>query len=110
MGKSQPGPGSCCDTFSDPFASQNEPKSGLSARKLRNNLGAAVDDQEVVGRVGLVTASIAPGRLGEVKVAIRGGSEAFHAYAMDPKEAISRGTRVFVVEYFPPRTIVVSLA
>jgi hypothetical protein len=29
---------------------------------------------------------------------------------MDPKEAIPRGTRVFVVEYFPPRTIVVSLA
>jgi hypothetical protein len=69
-----------------------------------------VDDQEVVGRVGLVTASIAPGRLGEVKVAIRGGSEAFHAYAMDPKETIPRGARVFVVEYFPPRTIVVSLA
>ena len=69
-----------------------------------------MNDQEVVGRVGLVTASIAPGRLGEVKVAIRGGSEAVHAYAMDPKEAIPKGTRVFVVEYFPPRTIVVSLA
>jgi hypothetical protein len=69
-----------------------------------------VDDQEVVGRVGLVTASINPGRLGEVKVAIRGGSEAFHAYAADPKEAIPRGTRIFVVEYFPPRTVLVSLA
>ena len=69
-----------------------------------------MDDQEVVGRVGLVTASIAPGRLGEVKVAIRGGSEVFHAYGMDPKETIARGARVFVVEYFPPRTIVVSLA
>jgi hypothetical protein len=43
-------------------------------------------------------------------VAIRGGSEAFHAYAMDPKEAISRGTRIVVVEYFPPRTVVVCLA
>ena len=43
-------------------------------------------------------------------MAIRGGSEAFHAYAVDPKEAITRGTRVFVVEYFPPRTVVVSLA
>jgi membrane protein implicated in regulation of membrane protease activity len=85
-------------------------KDRLSAQKPRNNQGAAVGDQEVVGRVGLVTASIAPGRLGEVKVAIRGGSEAFHAYAMDPKDAIPRGTRVFVVEYFPPRTIVVSLA
>ena len=69
-----------------------------------------MDDQEVVGRVGLVTGSIAPGRLGEVKVAIRGGSEVFNAYAVDPKEAIPRGSRIFVVEYFPPRTVVVSLA
>ena len=43
-------------------------------------------------------------------VAIRGGSEAFNAYAMDTKEAIPKGTRVFIVEYFPPRTVVVSLA
>ena len=69
-----------------------------------------MEDHEVVGRVGLVTGSIAPGRLGEVKVAIRGGSEAFNAYAMDPKEAIPKGSRIFVVEYFPPRTVVVSLA
>ncbi len=69
-----------------------------------------MDDQEVVGRVGRVTGTIAPGRLGEVMVAIRGGSEAFHAYAVDPKEAIPKGTRIFVVEYFPPRTVVVSLA
>lgn len=69
-----------------------------------------MDDQEVVGRVGRVTGTIAPGRLGEVMVAIRGGSEAFHAYAVDPKEAIAKGTRIFVVEYFPPRTVVVSLA
>lgn len=69
-----------------------------------------MDDQEVVGRIGRVTGPITPGRLGEVMVAIRGGSEAFHAYAMDPKEAISRGTRIVVVEYFPPRTVVVCLA
>lgn len=69
-----------------------------------------MDDQQVVGRVGRVTAPIAPGRLGEVMVAIRGGSEAFNAYAMDAKEAIPKGSRVFVVEYFPPRTVVVSVA
>ncbi len=69
-----------------------------------------MDDQEVVGRIGRVTGGIVPGRLGEVMVAIRGGSEAFHAYAVDPKEAIAKGTRIFVVEYFPPRTVVVSLA
>ena len=69
-----------------------------------------VDDQEVVGRIGRVTGAIAPGRLGEVMVAIRGGSEAFHAYATDPRDALSTGTRVVVVEYFPPRTVVVSQA
>jgi hypothetical protein len=61
----------------------------------------------MVGRVGRVTGAIKPGRLGEVMIAIRGGSEAFHAYASDPKESIGVGTRVVVVEYFPPRTVVV---
>jgi hypothetical protein len=84
--------------------------SALDSREIIEVRVKAMDDQEVVGRTGLVTGSIAPGRLGEVKLAIRGGSEAFSAYAVDPKEAIPRGTRVFVVEYFPPRTVVVSLA
>ena len=62
----------------------------------------------MLGKVGRVTGTIAPGRLGEVMVAIRGGSEAFHAYSSEPDETIGRGTRVVVVEYFPPRTVVVS--
>ena len=62
----------------------------------------------MVGRVGRVTGTIQPGRLGEVMIAIRGGSEAFHAYASDPKQTVSVGTRVVVLEYFPPRTVVVS--
>ena len=65
-------------------------------------------DQEMIGRVGRVTGLIGPGRLGEVMVAVRGGSEAFHAYSADPEETIGKGTRVVVVEYFPPRTVVVS--
>jgi hypothetical protein len=55
-----------------------------------------------------VTGTIAPGRIGEVMIAIRGGSEAFNAYAADTQDTISPGTRVVVVEYFPPRTVVVS--
>jgi membrane protein implicated in regulation of membrane protease activity len=70
--------------------------------------GSEVVDQEMLGKVGRVTGTIAPGRLGEVMVAIRGGSEAFNAYASEPDETIGRGTRVVVVEYFPPRTVVVS--
>jgi membrane protein implicated in regulation of membrane protease activity len=70
--------------------------------------GSEVADQQMLGKVGRVTGTIAPGRLGEVMVAIRGGSEAFHAYSSEPDETIGRGTRVVVVEYFPPRTVVVS--
>ena len=65
-------------------------------------------DQQMVGKVGRVTGDIGPGRIGEVMVAIRGGSEAFNAHSADPEESIRRGTRVVVVEYFPPRTVVVT--
>jgi hypothetical protein len=65
-------------------------------------------DQRMIGRVGRVTGTIAPGRIGEVMIAIRGGSEAFNAYATDSQDTITPGTRVVVVEYFPPRTVVVS--
>jgi hypothetical protein len=64
----------------------------------------------MIGKVGRVTGSVKPGHLGEVMVAVRGGSEAFHAYSSDPEEEIGLGTRVVVVEYFPPRTVVVTPA
>ena len=62
----------------------------------------------MIGKVGRVTGTVGPSKLGEVMVPVRGGSEAFHAYATDPDETIQTGTRVVVVEYFPPRTVVVS--
>jgi hypothetical protein len=43
-------------------------------------------------------------------VAIRGGSEAFAAYAVDRAQTIIPGTRVVVVEHYPPRTVVVTEA
>jgi len=65
-------------------------------------------DHQVIGKVGRCTGAIEPGRIGEVMIGIRGGSEAFYAYAADPKETIEKGTRVIVVEHEPPRTVVVS--
>ena len=62
----------------------------------------------MIGKVGRVTGTVAPGKLGEVMVPVRGGSEAFHAYATDSDETIPPGSRVVVVEYFAPRTVVVS--
>ena len=65
-------------------------------------------DQVMIGKMGRVTGTIAPGKLGEVMVPVRGGSEAFHAYADDGEAVIKIGSRVVVVEYFPPRTVVVT--
>jgi membrane protein implicated in regulation of membrane protease activity len=65
-------------------------------------------DQQMIGKMGRVTGTIAPGRLGEVMVQVRGGSEAFHAYSAEDDETIPVGSRIVVVEYFPPRTVVVS--
>jgi hypothetical protein len=65
-------------------------------------------DHQVVGKIGRVTGEIAPGGMGEVMIAIRGGSEAFYAYAADATERIEKGVRVIVIEHEPPRTLVVS--
>ncbi len=65
-------------------------------------------DQQMVGKIGRVTGTIAPGKLGEVMVPVRGGTEAFHAYASDADETIAPGNRIVVVEYYPPRTVVVA--
>jgi hypothetical protein len=65
-------------------------------------------DQVMIGKMGRVTGTIGPGKLGEVMVSVRGGSEAFHAYAVESESTINTGTRIVVVEYFPPRTVVVT--
>ena len=64
----------------------------------------------MVGKEGRVTGTIAPGRVGEVMVSVRGGTEHFHAYAADGDDTIARGTRIVVVEYLPPRSVVVTPA
>lgn len=68
----------------------------------------AVADQRMIGKAGRVTGTVAPGRVGEVMVPVRGGTEHFHAYAADSDDTIPAGTRVVVVEYFPPRSVVVT--
>ena len=65
-------------------------------------------DHAMIGKVGRVTGAIVPGRLGEVMVPVRGGTEAFHAYPADDGQSIPVGRRVVIVEYLPPRTVVVT--
>jgi hypothetical protein len=43
-------------------------------------------------------------------VAVRGGSEAFLAYASIAAECYDIGTLVTIVEYLPPRTVYVAPA
>lgn len=64
----------------------------------------------MIGKIGRVTGKIGPGLVGEVMLAVRGGSEAFYAYPYDPGEIIPVGTQVIVREHQPPRTVYVSPA
>lgn len=65
-------------------------------------------DDRMVGKMGRVSGRIGPKALGEVMVPVRGGTEHFHAYAADPDDEIEKGSRVVVVEYHPPRTVIVT--
>jgi hypothetical protein len=56
-----------------------------------------------------VTGTVGPGRVGEIMLAVRGGSEHFNAYSTDAR-IIAKGTRVVVIEYHPPRTVIVAEA
>jgi hypothetical protein len=62
---------------------------------------------EPEGLVGRVTGKVAPGTIGEVIIGIRGGREAFYAIPYDGKEEIPIGADALVVEYQPPRTVLV---
>ncbi len=62
-------------------------------------------DHIVITKVGRVTGRIAPGQVGEVVLPVRGGSEAFNAYAVDPQQVIEVGSRVVVVEQDSARTV-----
>lgn len=55
-----------------------------------------------------MTGRIAPGAVGEVTLQIRGGSEAFYAYASDPSAIIEKGVKVKVEDHQPPLTVFVS--
>jgi len=65
-------------------------------------------DHQVIGKIGRLISSIASGGMGEVMLPVRGGTEAFYAYAAEGSDEIPKGTRVIVLEHDPPRTVIVS--
>lgn len=62
----------------------------------------------MVGLEGRVTGRIGPGIVGEVMVQVRGGAEAFMAYAAETGAQIPVGAIVVVIEYHAPRTVYVA--
>jgi hypothetical protein len=66
-----------------------------------------MSDHKVVGKIGRITATVKPGKVGEVMIPVRGGSEAFLART-DEGHELATGSRVVVIEYVPPRTVIVS--
>jgi hypothetical protein len=60
----------------------------------------------VVGKIGRVTAALGGSTMGEVMVPILGGVEAFYATTEGGKD-FAIDARVVIVEYRPPRTVVV---
>ena len=60
----------------------------------------------MIGKYGRVTATIPAG--GESKGEIMVNGEAYFALSSDPDSEVPKGTRVVVVEYEPPRTVVVT--
>ena len=65
-------------------------------------------DHTVLAKTGRVTGRIFPGSIGEVVLPVRGGSEAFYAYAAEPDQVIETGARVVVIDFEEPRTVRVS--
>jgi hypothetical protein len=62
-------------------------------------------EQSVVGAVGRVTVPIPVGGPGEVLVPVRGGTEAFAAWA---DRSIAKDTRVLVIECTSARSVIVT--
>ncbi|MEC4015394.1 hypothetical protein [Streptomyces sp. H27-D2] len=62
-------------------------------------------DYSPIGVIGRVTVSIPPDGPGEVLLPVRGGSEAFAAWSLEP---IARHVRVVVVECTSARSVIVA--
>ena len=62
---------------------------------------------DLVGKIGRVTGRVAPGEVGEVLIAVRGGTSAYHAYPADGTSVVPIGEKVLVVEFRPPQSVLV---
>ena len=63
-------------------------------------------NEHLVGKIGLVSDGVPAG--GELTGEVMIDGQAYYALPADNHVAISKGTRVVVVEHLPPRTVVVT--
>jgi hypothetical protein len=64
-------------------------------------------NSEMIGKIGRVTGRIGPGQTGEVMIAVRGGTNAFHAHPADGASTHPIGERVSVIDFRSPQTVFV---
>ncbi len=57
--------------------------------------------------MGRVSGRVGPDTIGEVMLAVRGGTSAFHAHPADGVTVLEIGERVLVVAFRPPQTVFV---
>ena len=67
-----------------------------------------MDHDQIVGRIGRVTGAVRPDHFGEVMLALAGGTEAYYAKPFDERETIDIGRDCYVMEYLPPRLVLVT--
>ncbi len=64
-----------------------------------------MDDRSVIGEIGKVSVSIPAGGPGEVMLRVRGGMEAFAAWA---DQVVPRHTQVLVIDQLSGRSVLVT--
>ena len=64
-------------------------------------------DRSLTGKIGRVSGQIGPGTVGEVMLAYRGGTRAFHAHPFDKVSVFTVGDEVLVIYFEPPQTVFV---
>lgn len=78
---------------------------GVGTNRGKAGVDVSDGDESLLGKMGRVTVSIPAGGPGEVLIAVRGGSEAFAAWADEP---IARHSRIVVVECLSARSVFVT--
>ena len=76
-------------------------------KRIRTQESATPSRPSLFGKVGVVSATIPAGGVGEVRIPVRGTTEAFSARAADDAE-IASGTQVTVVDELSPQAVQVT--